>query len=71
MLKIKIAAGGNAFEFETDAALSEVTKYLDLWFGAIAGDEPVQQQINKLTARVRAANDSLESAVNRNTPSST
>jgi len=71
MLKIKIAAGSNVFEVETDAGFTEIAKYLDLWFGVIDTTDLTQAQIDQLTARVAAANDKLRTAVANNTPATT
>jgi len=70
MLKIAIEVNGSKFALETDAPLSDVAKYLDLWFVVIQPSDVTQAQIDALTARVAAANDTLQAAVAQNTPAS-
>jgi hypothetical protein len=68
MVKIRIASGADVFELETDAPLSDVAKYLDLWFVTINPEQLTQEQIDQLAARVAAANDALRKVVGETTP---
>lgn len=61
VLKIKVSVDGNVFELDGDIAAADGLKTLHDWFDVL--NITVQSRVDKLTGRLREANDDLANEV--------